>query len=315
MGLPTKKRLSRAQFIFVGGIVVAGLLLNPRPVFPHPTSPLIKIKNAAVVDPINVQTLRGNLHEFSGTGGNTAVFNGTKGKLLVDSGIGVSRSKIVNALDDISNQPLKYPINSHRHFDRADGNECLHKAGAIIIADRQTRKNIAASIFVEDWAYTFLPTPAGALPSFLFDSEPKLAFNGTCIQMRTFDKVHTNCDISVYFPHAEVVHVPDTWWNANYTCIDHCTGGSLDGMIAVGDHIIYRTTDKIITIPGHWIIGNLSKLKHMLATIRHNVSKLKKEGRSLTDTISTKPISAFDDKFAKFVVYGDSFTKLVYADV
>ena len=318
MELTTKKTFSRAQFLRVGGIVAAGLLLNPRRVFAQQTSPVIKIKNAAAVDPVNVQALRGNLHVLSGSGGNIAVFNGTEGKLLVDAGIGVSKPKIVKALDSISNQPLKYLINTHWHFDHADGNEWVHQAGATIISHRQTRKNLASTIHVEDWSYTFQPAPAGALPSVLFDSEHKLQFNGTSIHMRKFEPAHTNCDISVHFPHADVLHVADTWWNAYYPFIDHSTGGSLDGMIAACDYNISNTTDKTIIIPGHGAVGNRSELKQfrdMLVTIRHNVSKLKKEGRSLAAAVSAKPTAAFDDKFGKFVVDGDFFTKLVYADV
>ena len=314
----TKKKLSRAQFLRAAGIVTTGLLINPRHLFAQQTSPVIKIKNAAGVDPVNVQALRGNVHVLSGSGGNIAVFNGPEGKLLVDAGITASKSKIVKALDGISNEPLKYLINTHWHFDHADGNEWLHKAGATIIAHRQTRKNLASTIHVEDWAYTFQPAPAGALPTVLFDAEHTLQFNGSSIHMRKFPPAHTNSDISVYFPHADVLHVADTWWNAYYPFIDHSTGGSVDGTIAACDYNINNTTDKTIIIPGHGAVGNRSELRQfrdMLVAIRHNVSKLKKQGHSLTDAVAAKPTASFDEKFGKFVVNGDFFTKLVYADV
>jgi hypothetical protein len=53
----------------------------------------------------------------------------------------------------------------------------------------------------------------------------------------------------------------------------------------------------------------------MLVTVRDNVSKLKKAGRSLRETVAAKPTMLFDEKWGKFVLDGAFFTKLVYADV
>jgi hypothetical protein len=53
----------------------------------------------------------------------------------------------------------------------------------------------------------------------------------------------------------------------------------------------------------------------MLATIRTNVAALKKQGRSLDDTIAAKPTAAFDAKWGQFVIGPAFFTKLVYEGV
>jgi len=281
-------------------------------------SPVIMIKREAANSPIIVQTLRGNIHVLQGSGGNISVFNGPEGKLMVDAGIAVSKDKILKALSDIGNEPLKYLVNSHWHFDHADGNEWVHEAGATIIAHRQTHNNLAATIRVVDWDYTFTPAPAGALPTVLFDNEHTMRFNGSDIHMRRYQPAHTNCDISIYFPHADVLHVADTWWNPYYPFIDHNTGGSLAGMINACEHNIQITTDKTIIVPGHGTVGNRQELiqfRDMLVTVRDNVSKLKKAGRSLRETVAAKPTMLFDEKWGKFVLDGAFFTKLVYADV
>lgn len=310
--------ISRKQFMRTAGIITAGLIIKPRELFAQSTSPVTTIKNAAATAPINIEPLRGNIHVLSGSGGNIAVFNGHEGKLMVDAGIGVSKPRIVKALAGISDQPVKYLINSHWHFDHTDGNEWLHQAGATIIAHRQTRKNLTQTIRVVDWEYTFTPAPAAALPSILFDAEHTIQFNGSAVHMKKYAPAHTNCDISIYFPHADVLHVADTWWNSYYPFIDHNSGGTLDGMIAACNHNLKITTNKTIIVPGHGAVGNRSELmqfRDMLVTVQHNVYKLKKEGRSLADTVAAKPTAAFDDRFGKFVLDGSFFTKIVYADV
>jgi len=71
-------------------------------------------------------------------------------------------------------------------------------------------------------------------------------------------------------------------------------------------------------IPGHGPSGNkadLSEFHDMLAGIRRNVSKLKKQGRSLEETISAKPTAAYDAKCGQFLITPAIFTSLVYSGV
>jgi len=317
MSLHSKKGYSRKQFLYTAGMLTAGMLVNPWKIHAQ-TSPVITIKKEAAKAPIAVQALRGNIHVLSGSGGNISVFNGREGKLMVDAGIAVSKNKIVEALNGISKQPLNLLVNSHWHFDHTDGNEWVHAAGATIISHRQTRKNLESTIRVEDWDYTFEPAPAGALPTVLFDTKHALHFNGSTILLKKYAPAHTDCDISIYYMHADVLHVADTWWNPYYPFIDHNSGGSLDGMIDACDRNIKMTTDKTIIIPGHGSVGNRRELMEfgdMLVAVKHSVSKLKQAGRSLAETIAARPTKAFDEKWGKYVLDGSFFTKLVYADV
>jgi len=77
-------------------------------------------------------------------------------------------------------------------------------------------------------------------------------------------------------------------------------------------------TDKTIIVPGHGPVGNktgLSEYYDMLVAIRGNVSKLKKQGKSLAETIAAKPTAAYDAKWGQFLMTPAIFTKLVYPGV
>ena len=58
---------------------------------------------------------------LEGSGGNVAVLTGPEGKVLVDAGISVSRERMTKALADLSSEPITHLINTHWHFDHADG--------------------------------------------------------------------------------------------------------------------------------------------------------------------------------------------------
>ncbi|MDN3654205.1 MBL fold metallo-hydrolase [Ferruginibacter paludis] len=310
-------KISRVGFLRSVGIITAGTILMPRSLFAQ-NSPVITIKNEAAKASISVQSLRGNIYLLQGSGGNIAVFNGPEGILMVDGGIAVSRKKIAAAIKGISTKPIKYLINTHWHFDHAEGNEWIHKTGATIIAHENTKKNLGSKITVKDWNYTFPPAPKEALPTIIFRDEHKLKFNGTEIQMKYYKPSHTDCDISVYFPGADILHVGDTWWNAHYPFIDHDSGGTIDGMIEASNYNLSVTTDKTMIIPGHGAVGNRNQLlqfRDMLVAVREKVGALKKDGRTMQETVDAKPTAAFDAQYGNFVLNGAFFTKLVYADV
>jgi hypothetical protein len=89
-------------------------------------------------------------------------------------------------------------------------------------------------------------------------------------------------------------------------------------MIDATKRNLYVVTDKTIIIPGHGPVGNkagLSEYYLMLVAIRSNVSRLKKHGKSLVETVEAKPTAAYDAKWGQFLMTPAMFTKLVYLGV
>ncbi len=318
-----KLELSRRRFCLccLAGTAFAarGGWLTPRQAFAEARGLVSLIKDSAAVSPIVTHKLRNNVCVLEGSGGNIAVLTGPDGKLLVDAGIGVSRPQITKALADLGDDPITHLINTHWHFDHADGNAWLHAAGAKIIAQENTRRYLSEIQRVEDWDYNFLPLPVGGIPSEVFASEHSLKLNGSTTNLKYYGPAHTDSDISVTFAEADIVHVADTFWNGIYPFIDYSTGGSIDGMIAASDANLAATTDSTIIIPGHGQpVSNRAELKDfrdMLVAVRDNVAALKKQGKSPQETVAAKPTAAFDAKYGNFVIDPGFFTRLVYEGV
>jgi hypothetical protein len=71
-------------------------------------------------------------------------------------------------------------------------------------------------------------------------------------------------------------------------------------MILANKRNLETANAETIIIPGHGAVGNkaqLAEFHEMLATIRDNVASLKKQGKSLDETVAAKPTTAFDEKF------------------
>lgn len=315
--------ISRRGFCLccIGGAAsaAAGAWLTPRQAFAEARGIVSLIKDSAASAPIVTHKLRGNICALEGSGGTVAVLTGPDGKVLIDAGISVSRPKMTKALAELGAQPITHLINTHWHFDHTDGNAWLNAAGAKIIAQDNTRKYLSQVQRVEEWDYNFLALPPAGLPTETFANERSLKLNGSTIALKYYGPAHTDSDISVTFPDANVVHLADTFWNGIYPFIDYSTGGSIDGMIAASDANLAAVNEDTIIIAGHGkALGTRAELREfrdMLAGIRDNVAALKRQGRSRDETVAAKPTAAFDAKFGNFVIDPAFFTRLVYEGV
>jgi len=145
-----------------------------------------------------------------------------------------------------------------------------------------------------------------------------MRWNDTRILLKYYGPAHTDSDISVNFTDADVLHVGDTLWNGVYPFIDYSTGGSIDGSIRAAEANVAAITDRTIVIPGHGPVAGRSdvvEFRDMLVAIRENVGGLKKQGRSLDETVAAKPTVAYDAKWGQFLITPAMFTALVYAGV
>jgi glyoxylase-like metal-dependent hydrolase (beta-lactamase superfamily II) len=180
------------------------------------------------------------------------VLAGQDGKILIDSGFATSKPQISEAVNHLSNDPIRHLINTHWHFDHTDGNQWVHEAGATIIGHEKTRNRLSARQEIPEFHGIFPPSPAGARPAIVFSGEKTLQLNGEELRLQYYGAAHTDSDISVRFVRANVLHTGDTWFNGTYPFIDYHNGGSLDGMIAASGQNLRLADNQTIIVPWTW---------------------------------------------------------------
>ena len=310
--------ISRRHFLAAASLTAATAWLAPRTLFAQEDVLVPSAFKEASTAKVGVQALRRNISVLYGAGGNIAVLTGPDGKLLVDAEIVTSRPNVSAALASINTDPIRQLINTHWHFDHTGGNDWLHQAGASILAQENTRKHLLKDTRVEGWHYTFPPAPAGAIPSTVFKEDHTLQFNGATLFLKHYAPAHTDSDISVYFNEADIFHTGDTFWNRDYPFIDYSTGGSIDGTIRAAEANLAKVTEKTIVIPGHGTVGGKADLilfRDVMVEIREKVAVLKRQGRSLGDTVAAKPSARTDEEWGKSFMDPGRFLALVYQGV
>ena len=85
---------------------------------------------------IKTTKLSGNLYALVGMGGTTGALVGPDGVLLVDTQFAPLTDKIVAAVRQISNSPIRFVLNTHFHSDHIGGNELFGQRRPRRIAKR-----------------------------------------------------------------------------------------------------------------------------------------------------------------------------------
>jgi glyoxylase-like metal-dependent hydrolase (beta-lactamase superfamily II) len=321
MASTSRHTMSRRGFCLccLAATTASGGWLTPRQAFAEARNIVDMIRDEAAKSPIKIHRLHGNVSVLEGSGGNIAVLTGADGKVFIDAGITASRSRILEAANSLGRDPITHLINTHWHFDHTDGNQWLNAEGSEIIAHENTHKHLLTAQRVEDWDFNFPSPPLAAVPTEVFATEKTMKLNRSTLHLKHYGPAHTDSDISVTIPEANILHCGDTFWNGIYPFIDYSTGGNIDGMIKAADANVAAATDTTVVIPGHGKpVSNKAELvtyRDMLVAIRTNVAKIKQQGRSVEETIAAKPTAAFDAKWGQFVITPALFTRLVYQGV
>ncbi len=195
-----------------------------------------------------------DLYEIEGDGGNVAIYITNEGVILVDDKFEYDYNDIVDKVKSVTNQPIRYVLNTHHHGDHT-GSNAKFPASTEIIAHANARKNMIDGK---------QPGP----PRIVFTQEQDVFLGGKEVRARYFGRGHTNGDVMIYFPALKVLHTGDLV-AGNSPLIDYGGGGSLLEWTATLDEALKLDFDTVI--PGH---GPISK-KADIVTYRNNIEKLK----------------------------------------
>jgi len=276
------------------------------------------ITGSAAQSPITVTPLRDHASMLDGSGGNIGVLAGPDGAFMVDAGIAVSKARIEDTLQTLGASKVRYVVNTHWHWDHADGDAWLHAKGATVIASPATAKHLGQTIRIDEWDHTFTPVPKGGRPTMLVSAPKTMTINGETVEIRPYMLSHTDGDLMVRFRKADVIFTGDIFWNGVYPFIDHYERGSIDGTIKAADWTIQQAGPDTMIVPGHGPLGNrasLTEYRDMLVAVRDKVAAMKRKGMSADQVIAAHPTAAFDAKWGKGPVYPALFVALVYRGV
>jgi cyclase len=256
-------------------------------------------------DKVQIKTTKiaPNLYMLEGEGGNIGISAGEDGVFMIDDQYAPLTPKILAAVKQISDKPIRFLLNTHWHFDHTGGNENLGKAGVTIIAHDNVYKRMSNAGIIELLKKQFPPSPKEALPIITFNDTVTFHINGDEVTSYHVPPAHTDGDSFVRFRKANVIHTGDVFAAYRYPFIDVGNNGSVKGIIEDIDRLLPTLDDQTLVIPGHGPLSHKQDVvayRNMIATAAGRVEEMVKAGKSLQQVLDAKPTREFDEQWGKF---------------
>lgn len=264
---------------------------------------------------IEILPVQGNVYALFGAGGNTTVQLGPAGVLVVDTQFAGLSDKLIAAIRTLSDQPIRYVINTHVHGDHIGGNAALIAAGETVAGGNVARaigdakegakafahENVLLDLVAQESA------PPEAWPTDTYVEGPReFYFNGEAIQLIHQPAAHTNGDTIVYFRGSDVISTGDLFVTTTYPIIDLARGGTLNGIIDALNRIIALTIPRdrqeggTMLVSGHGRIADeadVVEYRDMLTIIRDRIVYLIESGMSLEAVLEARPTIDYDPRY------------------
>lgn len=264
---------------------------------------------------IKTEKVTDSIYVLFGAGGNIGVSVGDDGVFLIDDQFAPLSEKIIAAIREISDKPIRFVINTHWHGDHTGGNENLGREGATIVAHENVRKRLSSEQSIPAFNRTYEPAPEGALPQVTYADGVTLHLNGEHAKVMHQPNAHTDGDSIIHFQEANVIHTGDLFFNGFFPFIDAWSGGSIDGVIAAVDKMLAIADDNTKIIPGHGPLASRTDLvayREMLQTVSDRVAQGISDGKSPGELVQSGTFSDIETAWGGGFLDTLKFIGIVY---
>jgi cyclase len=277
---------------------------------------------------IEVLRIRPNFSMIAGAGGNIGVQTGPDGVVLVDAGTLAASDRVLAAIQKLTDQPIRYIINTSADTDHVGGNGRLSKAGRSIFAmgaepvggefAKAMTNGYAASILAAENVLLRVSAPTGKASPLPSDSWPTETFSETRrslylnqegIQILRQPAAHSDGDSIVFFRASDVIAAGDILDATRFPVIDLEKGGSIQGEIAA----LNQVTDLAVrpvplvfaeggtyVLPGHGrVFGqpDVVEYRDMIVIIRDVIQDMIQRGMTLEQIKAASPAKGYESQY------------------
>jgi glyoxylase-like metal-dependent hydrolase (beta-lactamase superfamily II) len=261
---------------------------------------------------LKLTDLGAELALVEGAGANVVVFGSANGLLLVDGGDEAHATALQSALAERwPGRSVQVAFNTNWRDEHTGANAALRGAGATVMAHENTKLWLDGDFFVDWEDRHYASHPAAMLPNKTFYTSGKVELGSRNVEYWHLPRAHTDGDVAVFFPDANVLVASDLLSVGHYPVPDYATGGWIGGLLDATQQLLDSTNAQTRIVAAEGAVYGRAELEAQLelcTAVRQKAAEAFRVGMSFADFVASKPTAAFDAK------WGDpqQFLRLVY---
>src|SRR5579864_8844772 len=257
-------------------------------------------------------------------GGRIGVLAGPDGIFMVDAQYAQITDKVLAAIRKISNEPIRFLVNTHVHGDHTAGNANFVKMGALLFAREELRDEMLRPVAAAGNQAAARDPARLPVVTYGLGDPVRFRLNGETVDLIPDRAAHTGGDTMIRFENADVIMIGDFYRNYGYPFIDTNNGGTLKGALEALDVTMKIAGPNTRLIPGHGTIINRRDIipyRDMILGVQAKVQQMIAEGKSEQEVLAAKVTAPYDAKVPGGLLpagpgtSADRFVRMVYSQL
>lgn len=238
---------------------------------------------------------------FQGAGANVVALADGEELLVVDGGLDANSADLLAAIESATGAgEIATLIDTHWHPEQVGLNDEAGAAGATIIAHATTELYLSNRVSSPLYDGHFSPLDEAARPTEVTREGGELSFAGQRVQYGYLPAAHTDGDLYVYFPDANVLAAGGAVGSDAWPMLDYMNGGMIGGLLQAHEVLGGLVNDDTVVIPAHGpaITGaDLVRHRDMYRQLFRDLNWLMNKGMGYNDVADLNPLQGHEGEF------------------
>ena len=247
---------------------------------------------------LSVTPLSGGLTLIQGAGCNVVALPGPDGALLIDGGLATHSKALLKAVEKAARSSrVNTLINTHWHPEQTGSNLPVGAKGGVIIAHEVTRLYEGRKATSVCYEGTYGPLPEKARANKTTRTSGSLEFAGQHVAYDYLPAAHTDGDLYVHFPEANVLVAGGPVCGERWPVLDIHNGGWLGGLVRAYEKLasVVKPDTRVVGAEGKPVTGaDIVRYRDIYQKLFTQMFEFFNKGYGRSDAVAAHPLKAYE---------------------
>jgi glyoxylase-like metal-dependent hydrolase (beta-lactamase superfamily II) len=250
---------------------------------------------------------KGGLTLLQGAGCNVVAMPGPDGALLIDGGLAANSKALLSAVEKATgSNRVSTLINTHWHPEQTGSNLVVGSKGSVIIAHEVTRLYEGRKATSVCYEGTYGPLPEKARATKTTRTSGSLEFAGQHVSYDYLPAAHTDGDLYVHFPEANVLVAGGPVSGSSWPVLDIHNGGWLGGLVRAYEKLatVVKPDTRVVPADGKLLTGaDIVRYRDIYQKLFTQMFEYFNKGFGPSDAVAARPLKAYEDELKDASVF------------